>query len=201
MKAYQCNQSRFAALVSDDDNVRVPAIPSRGNVKKALERLNEEPMRLGAEYNHFILHDDAPCSIAPEKKVKKRRERDRVEKTPSKPVARPLMTNADFAHAEKGNRQFLWVCSILGIIPTPRQASKWRNRQGLAWNGQAEAARLNRKRIAKARLENAIKAWQKAMLCEVCLMDDQTQARVNAERACMAAEKYKDAMQIAFDSI
>jgi hypothetical protein len=40
------------------------------------------------------------------------------------------MTNADFAAKEK---TFIEACSKVGLKPTARQASKWRNQKGKAW--------------------------------------------------------------------
>lgn len=47
------------------------------------------------------------------------------------------MTNAEFAASD---REFIEACRMAGIPPSKREASKYRNKQGLAWwmrNGRA----------------------------------------------------------------
>jgi len=46
------------------------------------------------------------------------------------------MTNKEFA--EKDDK-FKSVCEKLGIKPTVRQASKWRNKKGIAWKSRGVA--------------------------------------------------------------
>ena len=46
------------------------------------------------------------------------------------------MTNKEFA--EKDDK-FKSVCEKLGIKPTVRQASKWRNKKGVAWKSRGVA--------------------------------------------------------------
>jgi hypothetical protein len=48
----------------------------------------------------------------------------------------PTVTNAKFATKDK---LFQAACSLAGIDPTPRQASKWRRGTGLAHTYRAEA--------------------------------------------------------------
>jgi len=40
------------------------------------------------------------------------------------------MTNTEFAAK---NEEFKKACEEANLKPTPRQASKWRNKKGLAW--------------------------------------------------------------------
>jgi hypothetical protein len=48
------------------------------------------------------------------------------------------MTNKDFTR----NTFFLHYCKAVKLPPTTRQASKWRNKKGLAWKSFALTAKL-----------------------------------------------------------
>lgn len=73
-------------------------------------------------------------------------------------------TNFQFAASDK---MFRFICNILSINPTRRQASKWRNKKDSAFKHQNEAIKINKKRIAKDRMDKAIST----ALCHMDCLD------------------------------
>jgi hypothetical protein len=61
------------------------------------------------------------------------------------------MTNAEFAKTEPFKR----TCRYVGIPPTARQASRWRNSKGLAYKN----------RVAAAKWWFAVDAWRVLSAC------------------------------------
>lgn len=58
------------------------------------------------------------------------------------------MTNREMAHKD---RLFILACDAVGITPTKRQASKWRNKEGVAYiQGKAKALEQLRKEQEQA---------------------------------------------------
>ena len=58
--------------------------------------------------------------------------RPHLSMLPSRKKVEHKTTNKEFA-AEDGN--FRAACAKVGVEPTTRQASKFRNRKGIAWKG------------------------------------------------------------------
>lgn len=127
--AYRCNVSRFSALVNDGDK-NLYRSPTADNVKTALERLNAEPLNMG-RFDAFILHADAPCLLSPEQKQKRKTKPEGKGKVQTVHVKLPEVTNAKFS---KTDSNFITACEKAGIVPSARQASKWRRKTGKAWS-------------------------------------------------------------------